>query len=41
MTAEETVRGSPGWVECVAGNDAVMAAEDGLAEAFDRGLCTV
>ena len=41
MLAEDTMRGSPGWLECVAKNEAVKAAEDKLAQAFIRGLCTV
>lgn len=41
MATGETVRGSPGWIGCVAGGEAVKAAEHRLFEAFDRGLCTV
>ena len=41
MLAEDTMRGSPGWLACVARNESVKAAEDKLAQAFDLGLCSV
>lgn len=39
LADDAAVRGSPGWIDCVASDLAVRAAEDGLANAFDREAC--